>query len=149
MRLLDILKRGGYCPKPKMETGGMLDVMNGGYKKPLSSTGGEFIGNSHETGGMDVMMNGEPVAEVEGGEGQHDIQGQSFISSDSIINPFTGNTIADDMIKQEKKKGKLEKTFNKRPNDNLLANGIKLTNNKIEGLAQLQEQLKMMMEGNI
>lgn len=140
MRLSELLK---------YQNGGMLDVMNGGYEKPLSSTGGEFIGNKHETGGMEVMMNGKPVAEVEGGEGQHNIQGQPFISSDSIRNPFTGNTIADDMIRQEKKKGRLEKAFSKRPNDNLLANSIKLTNDKIEGLAQLQEELKMMMGGNI
>ena len=125
-----------------INAGGQLDIMNQGGKVPLSSTGGEFVGAKHEQGGIEVAYQGNPVAEVEGGEGEHTVHGNPFISSDYLLNPLSGKTFAEDMIKLEKKKGKFEKLMSERPGDFRLKNAIDREQSKIDRLAMLQEQLK-------
>lgn len=71
--------------------------------KPVMQNGGdllkEFEGPTHENGGIDIN-----IAEVEGGETELDPM--DYVFSDTLKNPNTGNTFAEDSKKIDKRYGK-------------------------------------------
>lgn len=121
-----------------MKFGGFPKYNNGGAV-PLSDTASLMVGNSHEQGGIQLP---EMNAEVEGGEVVNQVNDQPFVSTDSLINPKTGNTFAEDMAKLEREKAKYEALMKERPSDRTLANVILKTETEIAVLAKEQEQLK-------
>src|SRR5574343_50837 len=130
---------------PQMGMGGsLIKYMNGGAV-PLSSTGQMVVGNSHEQGGVDLMKQGQPIAEVEGGEVINQAMNQPFVSSDRLVNPATGMTFAQEMSKLETEKAKYEKLLQERPDDLALKNAIAKIEKQIDNLAMQQEQMKAQM----
>lgn len=97
------------------QTGGK--VVPGGIIKPLSSTASLAEGNLHKDGGIQLNKD----VEVEGGEGIHKIGKSTVVSSDSLENPETGKTFAEEMTNLEAHKGRLE---------GLLAKELKKTEGK-------------------
>lgn len=89
---------------PAFKYGGKMQYRNGGGILK------QYVGPKHEQGGMPVDAMGNPtsnqgnqIAEVEGGETSKD----NYVFSDSLHNPNTGNTFADDskMISKKYKRG--------------------------------------------
>lgn len=136
---------GKYGMKLKYANGGIM-AEEGGQIMPISSTGSAVLGRKHSQGGVQVNANGVP-AELEGGEGVHTLQnGEQLVSSDSIPSPNPDEfgqmqSMAAEMQKLEAEKAHFEKILEKRPDDAITKNVIKMIDDKIMKLAQQQEAM--------
>lgn len=131
----------------RMREGGLLNhnpfsVQEGGEAIPLNEEAALMIGNKHEQGGINIGKN----VEVEGGETISNVGGQSYVHSDKLINPKTGNTFAKDSLTLEKEMGRFEKLLEKRPDDFRVKNIVELLKSRREDLAMENEKIKHELE---
>lgn len=139
------------------QQGGNINAINGGTDIDTSSTGQVFKGNTHSEGGIDIAKGMQPIAEVENGEVQENVNGQPFIFSNILLNPQTKRMFAQDALEVSMQKGELEDKGNKLADkigkrkfiSEEAKNGLKIYEQAIEGknrtlaeLASLQEQVK-------
>jgi len=110
-----------------MQDGGVKQL-RGGVQMPIGYGVEKFVGNKHDEAGMGspsgiVLEEGgksKPGIEVEDGELQAKVKTEKgkkeYIVSDHVVNPATGNTLAEDMekeIKAAKSKKEAEKITQK------------------------------------
>lgn len=107
----------------------------GGKLNKLSNNTVLATGASHEQGGIKIPQLG---AEVEGGETLKKLKdGGTYVMSDTLKNPETGNTFAKDDLRLSKMKGKLENI-----NHSFSKNALSLLKNKEQKLVSLHEQVR-------
>jgi hypothetical protein len=132
---------GGQVPKTKMQR-----FLRGGGELR------EFVGPSHENGGIPVNSNGSvssnPVAEVEGGETMRD----GYVFSDQLIDPKTGKTYAEASKKIEKRYKNSSVDPLEEKAENLEYKTLKSSNDKMRQLAdsfkqQFTQSMPTMAEG--
>lgn len=122
------------------QTGGKVKKVKGGNLKQISSTALEAEGKSHADGGIKLTDD----VEIEGGEGVHTLKNKDVVvSSDSLQDPHTGYTFAEQMKELERKKGKLEMSLEQenQKTDNKVNNNIILYKKKIDELSKQIELL--------
>jgi len=102
-------QQDGFNPTPNNTT-----QLPGGVQMPIGFGVDKFVGNKHDQSGMGspsgiILEEGgksKPGIEVEDGELQTDVKTKGgkkeYIVSDFIVNPATGNTLAEDMEKEIK-----------------------------------------------
>ena len=102
-------QQDGFNPTPNNTT-----QLPGGVQMPIGFGVDKFVGNKHDQAGMGsssgiILEEGgksKPGIEVEDGELQTDVKTKEgkkeYIVSDYIVNPATGNTLAEDMEKEIK-----------------------------------------------
>ena len=102
-------QQDGFNPTPNNTT-----QLPGGVQMPIGFGVDKFVGNKHDQAGMGspsgiILEEGgksKPGIEVEDGELQTDVKTKGgkkeYIVSDYIVNPATGNTLAEDMEKEIK-----------------------------------------------
>jgi hypothetical protein len=113
---------------------------------PLSGNSQAIQGASHEQGGvpLDTDMDGQYDIEAEGGETLEQMpNGGMSVGSDSVINPKTGNTFADDLKVLGIKEGKVQKQLSKSEK----ANPNRFNDGTIGRYEQRLGQLEQVREG--
>jgi len=102
-------QQDGFNPTPNNTT-----QLPGGVQMPIGFGVDKFVGNKHDQAGMGspsgiILEEGgksKPGIEVEDGELQTDVKTKKgkkdYIVSDHVVNPATGNTLAEDMEKEIK-----------------------------------------------
>ena len=136
----------------------------GGVQLPIGFGVDKFVGNKHDQAGMGspsgiILEEGgksKPGIEVEDGELQTDVKTKKgkkeYIVSDHVVNPATGNTLAEDMekeIKAAKSKKEAEQIKQKfvKLNEELKDDGnpdmIKAENGEFTGGALSAEEAKV------
>jgi len=134
-----------------LEMGGSKDQetkkLPGGIMKPIGHGAFKFMGNKHDEAGLGsdsgiILEEGgkkKPGLEVEDGELQVDVDTKDgekeYIVSDYLINPATGNTLAEDLEKE------LKRARNQEEADAITAKYVKL-NEKLRGEEGKPEKIK-------
>ena len=152
-------QQDGFNPTPNNTT-----QLPGGVQMPIGFGVDKFVGNKHDQAGMGspsgiILEEGgksKPGIEVEDGELQTDVKTKKgkkeYIVSDHVVNPATGNTLAEDMEKEikaaksEKEAEQIKQKFVKL-NEELKDDGnpdmIKAENGEFTGGALSAEEAKV------
>lgn len=124
-------KRGqGYWDGDKF-----IAYKQGGKLSALSSNTMLATGATHEEGGIKLPQLGAEVEDKETLKQMKD--GGTYVMSDTLVNPTSGNTFAKDDLRLSKMKGRLEKI-----NHSFGKNALTLLKNKEQKLVDLHEQVR-------
>lgn len=107
----------------------------GGKLSKISNNTILASGATHEEGGIKLPQLGAEVEDKETLKMTKD--GGTYVMSDTLVNPTTGNTFAKDDLKLSKMKGRLEKI-----NHSFGKNALTLLKNKEQKLVDLHEQVR-------
>lgn len=127
--------RGKQTPVNGNQTYSLTERKEGGKLSSLSSNTVLATGATHEEGGIKLPQLGAEVEDKETLKKMKD--GGTYVMSDTLINPKSGNTFAKDDMNLSKLKGKLEKSTTR-----FKENGLSLLKNKEQKLVDTHEQVR-------
>ena len=113
----------------------LTERKQGGKLSALSSNTMLATGATHEEGGIKLPQLGAEVEDKETLKMTKD--GGTYVMSDTLVNPTSGNTFAKDDLRLSKMKGRLEKI-----NHSFGKNALTLLKNKEQKLVDLHEQVR-------
>ncbi len=113
----------------------LTERREGGKLSKISNNTILATGATHEEGGIKLPQLGAEVEDKETLKMTKD--GGTYVMSDTLINPTSGNTFAKDDLKLSKMKGRLEKI-----NHSFGKNALTLLKNKEQKLVDLHEQVR-------
>lgn len=128
-------QRGLQVPVNGNQTYSLTERKEGGKLSALSSNTMLATGATHEEGGIKLPQLGAEVEDKETLKMTKD--GGTYVMSDTLINPTSGNTFAKDDMNLSKLKGKLEKSTSR-----FKENGLSLLKNKEQKLVDIHEQVR-------
>lgn len=130
------VERGKQTPVNGNQVYSLTERKQGGKLSKLSNNTILASGATHEEGGIKLPQLG---AEVEDKETLKEMKdGGTYVMSDTLKNPQTGNTFAKDDLKLSKIKGRIEKMYDTR----FSKNAINLLKDKEQKLVDLHEQVR-------
>lgn len=113
----------------------LTERKQGGKLSKISNNTVLATGATHEEGGIKLPQLGAEVEDKETLKMTKD--GGTYVMSDTLVNPTSGNTFAKDDLKLSKMKGRLEKI-----NHSFGKNALTLLKNKEQKLVDLHEQVR-------
>jgi len=129
-------QRGLQVPVNGNQTYSLTERKEGGKLSKLSNNTVLATGATHEEGGIKLPQLGAEVEDKETLKMTKD--GGTYVMSDTLVNPTSGNTFAKDDLKLSKMKGRLEKMYDTR----FSKNAINLLKDKEQKLVDLHEQVR-------
>lgn len=129
------IQRSQQTPANGNQTYSLTERKNGGKLSKVSNNTILATGATHEEGGIKLPELGAEVEDKETLKQMKD--GGTYVMSDTLVNPTTGNTFAKDDLKLSKMKGRLEKI-----NHGFGKNALTLLKNKEQKLVDIHEQVR-------
>lgn len=129
-------QRGLQVPVNGNQTYSLTERKEGGKLSKLSNNTVLATGATHEEGGIKLPQLGAEVEDKETLKMTKD--GGTYVMSDTLVNPTSGNTFAKDDLKLSKMKGRIEKMYDTR----FSKNAINLLKDKEQKLVDLHEQVR-------